>query len=251
MKRPAGEWAAGWTAAIGEAVRLGRRRRGLSAEQLSAKCAEVGYPIPRNTITNLENGRKTALPLHELVVLARALDLPPVELLYPVGRADYVEVLPGQDSQPMNAVKWFSGEWPLITHGDASPPGEREFNDLHDSTAVGLYRTYASWVGVWLADRHRLSNEHDPDYQEPLRRLVERDEDGIRRVHAACLAFGIEPMQHSLVESDEQLAKALREVIGVASLRPRMDEFNRRAAELDNEERAERRGDGGVDQEEA
>lgn len=62
---------------------------------------------------NLESGRKTNLPLHELTVLARALDVPPVELLFPVGQVASVPTLPGEESDPMVAALWFGGSGPL------------------------------------------------------------------------------------------------------------------------------------------
>lgn len=77
-------WPRAWTREIGAAVQLHRKRQGLSAEALSARCSDVGYPIPRNTIANLENGRKEGVPVHEVMVLAMALNVAPIDLLFPV-----------------------------------------------------------------------------------------------------------------------------------------------------------------------
>lgn len=64
--------------------RAASAERAVSGRELSERCATLGHPMPRNVIANLESGRKTSLPVHELVVLATALGVPPVSLLYDV-----------------------------------------------------------------------------------------------------------------------------------------------------------------------
>ena len=89
------EWPAAWTHAIGREVARVRRDTGTSAAALSARCAELGCAIPRNTIANLESGRKESLPIHELVAIARALNVTPLSLLFPEGEDATVAYLPG------------------------------------------------------------------------------------------------------------------------------------------------------------
>jgi len=64
------------TSTIALNVRILRAARGLSARALGELAG-----LPRNTITNLENGRKDAVSVDEVVCLARAMDIPPLELL--------------------------------------------------------------------------------------------------------------------------------------------------------------------------
>lgn len=78
------EWPGDWTEHIGKAVARHRKQKGLSAQALSDRCAEMGFRIPRNTITNLENGRKESVPVHEMWLLARALDVAAIDLLFPL-----------------------------------------------------------------------------------------------------------------------------------------------------------------------
>lgn len=98
MKQPS-DWPGEWTKQIGRAVARHRKMKGLSAQALSDKCAEVGFSIPRNTITNLENGRKEGIPIHEVWVLAKALEVAPIDLLFPLVdedgtlATDYREIL--------------------------------------------------------------------------------------------------------------------------------------------------------------
>jgi transcriptional regulator with XRE-family HTH domain len=94
---------------IGENVRAIRKARRLSTQKLSELCTGVGYAVPRNTIVNLETGRKESLSVQELVAIALALDTPPVMLLYSLDRD--VEIAPGEPRNPFHAVEWFSGRW--------------------------------------------------------------------------------------------------------------------------------------------
>jgi transcriptional regulator with XRE-family HTH domain len=116
VKQPrAEEWASEWTRLIGENVRALRKARSLSTQKLSDKCAEQGFPVPRNTIVNLETGRKETLSVQELTVIALALDASPVSLLYPLDRP--AEIAPGQYRNPFHAGQWFAGEWDSVVPG--------------------------------------------------------------------------------------------------------------------------------------
>lgn len=112
MDEAGGEWAEEWTRRIGRTLATLRAERGISGRELSERCAVLGHPMPRNVIANLESGRKTSLPVHELAVLAAALDVPPVSLLYDVA-GDAVEVLPAITTTPWSALTWFTGEQAL------------------------------------------------------------------------------------------------------------------------------------------
>lgn len=101
-------WPREWTAQVGRAVVRCRKQQGVSAARLSELCAEAGFPIPRNTITNLENGRKESLPVHEVVVLAEALKVSPADLLFPAGTDETVLTARGEQDIVTTAL-WFSG----------------------------------------------------------------------------------------------------------------------------------------------
>jgi len=70
------DWPRQWSLQIGRTVQTLRKARRMSARALSERCAEVGFPIPQSTITNLENGRKESVPVHEAAVLSTALGVP-------------------------------------------------------------------------------------------------------------------------------------------------------------------------------
>ncbi|MEU5542075.1 helix-turn-helix transcriptional regulator [Streptomyces sioyaensis] len=105
------EWVDQVMATVAGEVRRRRKELGWSAQDLADKCEEIGHPIPRNVIANMESGRRSNLPLVDVMVLAQALNTPPICLVYPVGYVDDVQRLPLQDStSPLDALRWFTGE---------------------------------------------------------------------------------------------------------------------------------------------
>ncbi|MET7795838.1 helix-turn-helix domain-containing protein [Streptomyces decoyicus] len=105
------EWVDQVMATVAGEVRRRRKELGWSAQDLADKCEEIGHPIPRNVIANMESGRRSNLPLVDVMVLAQALNTPPICLIYPVGYVDDVQRLPLQDStSPLDALRWFTGE---------------------------------------------------------------------------------------------------------------------------------------------
>src|SRR5215475_5762966 len=87
------QWAARVTRSIAGEIRQRRKARGMSAEDLAAACSDLGMPIPRSTLADLENGRRASISVAEWLAIAAALDVPPVMLLCPVGTAETAEVL--------------------------------------------------------------------------------------------------------------------------------------------------------------
>ncbi|MGP3926147.1 helix-turn-helix domain-containing protein [Streptomyces sp. 8N616] len=105
------EWADKVMATVAAEVRRRRKELRMSAQDLADRCEEIGYPIPRNVIANMESGRRSTLPLVDVMVLARALNTSPICLIYPVGYIDRVQPLPDQDiTETWNALEWFTGE---------------------------------------------------------------------------------------------------------------------------------------------
>lgn len=81
----------------------------MSAQQLSDECKRLGAPIPRTVLSNLENGRRGNVTVAELLVLARALKVPPGALVFPVGYVEKVQPLPEITAEPLDAVDWLAG----------------------------------------------------------------------------------------------------------------------------------------------
>jgi hypothetical protein len=90
-------------------MELKRLRGRRSGQWLSDRTAELGYRVPRTTVSELENGKRKYVSTAELVILARALDTSPVALLHPPPYHGEIEVLPGVSSTSWSAAEWFSG----------------------------------------------------------------------------------------------------------------------------------------------
>ncbi|MEU4297443.1 helix-turn-helix transcriptional regulator [Kitasatospora aureofaciens] len=110
-------WSARITRAVIAEVRRRRKELGMTAQDLADACEELGHPIPRNVIANWESGRRLTLTVPELLVLAKAVDTPPAELVFPLGGSTEIGCLPGESRDPWTAFSWFTGE--DLDYGDA------------------------------------------------------------------------------------------------------------------------------------
>lgn len=102
-------WPARLVEVVAEEVRRHRLARGMSTQQLSDACAELGLPIARSVLANFETKRRPTISVPEVHVLAAALEVPPILLLFPLGHRDRVESLPGKQVPTWDALKWFAG----------------------------------------------------------------------------------------------------------------------------------------------
>jgi transcriptional regulator with XRE-family HTH domain len=102
------------TGVVGQQVARYRRQRGRSAQQVAQRCAELGFPsLSRAVITKLENGHRETISAAEVVVLATALEVAPLELIYPIGLEKEIEIIPGRNVSSLDAVQWFCGQLEL------------------------------------------------------------------------------------------------------------------------------------------
>jgi transcriptional regulator with XRE-family HTH domain len=139
-------------------VRRYRQERKMSAQQLADRTAQLGMPMPRSVLANLESGRRTTVSAAEVMILSAALDVAPIELLYPAGFESETEVLPGRSVDPLGAVRWFSGEMKLDVSDTATklrPPVAGEETaayllEYHDELIVRL-ASHESEAAVALA----------------------------------------------------------------------------------------------------
>ena len=75
--------------------------------------------IPRAVLANLENGRRPTVTAAELLVLAEALQVPPLLLVIPLGRQERIEILPDVQLSAFDAAQWWRGDFAWIeTFGD-------------------------------------------------------------------------------------------------------------------------------------
>ena len=100
---------------VGTAIQVRQKELKLTAQQLAERTKILGYPISRVAISKIEgNKRAGKFDVAELLVLAQALELRPVSLLFPDAPDQDVEILPGSTTSTLQATAWFSGDPGLI-----------------------------------------------------------------------------------------------------------------------------------------
>ena len=107
------DWATRLNADTGARIAAYRKQRKLTAQQLADRCAELGLPIERGLLAKIEKGIRQGLNVGEIAVFAKALGVPPILLLLPVGESETTEVLPGEHADTWAAFTWFTGERPF------------------------------------------------------------------------------------------------------------------------------------------
>jgi transcriptional regulator with XRE-family HTH domain len=109
---------------VGEAVLKFRKDAGLTAQQLAERCRQFGVPIHRTTITKIEKGR-SRFDLGELLILAAALGVPPLVLIFPDLPSGKVDVIPGYPGTSFDAYLWAAGLAPSFT--DSAAPKSKGY----------------------------------------------------------------------------------------------------------------------------
>ncbi|MBE1551501.1 transcriptional regulator with XRE-family HTH domain [Mycobacterium sp. OAS707] len=175
---------AGW---FGNAVGWRRKALGLTAAELSRKTAELGFPVTRGTIAKIEsNLRSGKIDVAEVLVLAAALDVPPVLLLFPQVASDGgSSVLPNVFTTDAESVRWVSGETstPRVydmaagrLDGEPSPP-----NDGVELIASIAFLHQALDTRSSLV-HHLRTVEHDPAELHTAQQMLDRNADQIAAI---------------------------------------------------------------------
>jgi transcriptional regulator with XRE-family HTH domain len=110
-KRAVPDEGAAYTAQVMAEVSRLRRAKKWSAERLAEEMAAAGVPWSRDTVTNLESGRRKRIAAHEVLALAWVLGLSsPVELLAPGEELTLLQVTPEYHMPAENVREWFAGK---------------------------------------------------------------------------------------------------------------------------------------------
>ncbi|MFJ7413081.1 helix-turn-helix domain-containing protein [Streptomyces sp. NPDC098077] len=130
MALSSNEWAAEIAKRVGRQVAFyrsrideGRTKPGITAQALADRCTELGLPIDRTVVAKLEKGVRQTITVGELMVFARALNVPPVALLFDLREAT-TEVLPGVEANTWDALKWLTGEVTGLPGAEGTADGE-------------------------------------------------------------------------------------------------------------------------------
>ncbi|MCK0516661.1 XRE family transcriptional regulator [Williamsia sp. DF01-3] len=192
-----------WSEEIVERVgREVRRLRGkdhakMSAAGLADRTAALGHPISRSVIADLEIGRKKSLDVAELLVLAQALQVAPVQLVYPDLPKGDVEVLPGRFVESHEALQWFSGVSALFSPLQESTDSERSVQ-IEVREVFASQRDRVSPTREWLLALRAMRAA-----QSQLRRAVSR----------GAGTDEVETLQYVYLTSKEQAERAFEEMV--------------------------------------
>jgi transcriptional regulator with XRE-family HTH domain len=179
---------------VGEQVVLHRKRADLTREQLAQKCADLGYPaLTVPALANIETGRRDKtgrrrrdVTIEELVVLARALQIPPTLLVLPVGRAESIEALPGITVTTWGAARWFTGDRAFSQDPEEVEAFER------GAAPIALFRAHDRAQRVWDRTVENLENA------EARAAAATNDQDrALHQGHARAYAESLQRLQDS------------------------------------------------------
>lgn len=135
---------------VARSIRYHRERLHLSARQLADRIAGLGGSISRQAISKIELGERD-VRINELMLIARALRMTPLLLLFPVGTQNdsipAAVAVAGETLDMWPAAQWFTGEgypaeavaehWsvPLYLYRKH----ERRLEELANATVGGLF----------------------------------------------------------------------------------------------------------------
>lgn len=170
------DWMKRQAAAVGARVRRVRLAKGMSVQAVADRATkDLGYKMLRTTLANLEAGTRRNITLGEVSVLAEALDVPPLGLLFPIDEPASVEVLPGVQRTPWDAWRWFAdglGYFDMEYEEPKSPTAQEI------RTAMGHYSALTVNGQVWVRTKAMIQslaamNRENDDAQESLKKEME------------------------------------------------------------------------------
>ncbi|CAL9514596.1 helix-turn-helix domain-containing protein [Streptomyces sp. enrichment culture] len=182
-------------------VRQHRERRGISRDELAKRCADLGAPqLTYSALVNIETGRKGEgrkrrrdVTVDELAVLAKALGVPPLALLFPVGGVEEVQVLPDRSAPTWDGLRWFTGEAALPTRsGDQWGVSPSDFADWEaDRAGLTSYRWHETYLKRWHEDRREAEEAPKAETREAAQRRMEAVEPALWQERARIRGLGL------------------------------------------------------------
>jgi transcriptional regulator with XRE-family HTH domain len=151
---------------FGAAVRARRKVLSLTAQHLAVRTEEHGYPLTRVAISKIEsNSRSGKVDVAEVMVLAQALGIPPVMLLFADLPDGEVEVLPGQRMATDEALLWFTGELPTWIDYRGEPTRLLELTRARVAKEIEFNHARAA---IELIGSEDDGPDHEPQYRRAL-----------------------------------------------------------------------------------
>jgi transcriptional regulator with XRE-family HTH domain len=156
---------------VAQQVNRLRKNARLNREALAERCKHLGEALTAEAIANIENGRRgpdgkrrREVTVDELAALARALSVPPLALICPLGRQSQVDLRDGTAVDTWDLAQWIRGERPLSGEkwDSADVAGVRSFQ-MHENEAARW--EWARRVACEATAEHRLRTADDADRQ--------------------------------------------------------------------------------------
>lgn len=198
MALSSNEWAAKIANRVGRQVAHYRGqitreggKTGITAQALAERCQGLGLQIDRTVIAKLEKGTRQTITIGEVIVLARALGVPPVALMFELGVEEQTEIIPDLRADTWDAVKWFTGEAADLLDGGQPGAGKQ---------LVQQFRRHDALVGECRKQR-RFAMEQargatapiSPDFVQQIVAAAVEAEDGLRRLRSDMRGSGVLP----------------------------------------------------------
>lgn len=149
---------------VARAVQRVREDRGVTYAELAERLADAGRPIPVLGLSRLERGDRR-IDLDELVAIARALRVPPIWLIFPIGTPGQtdIEVLPRVQVPMEAALAWFVGDAETFDnyYGHGNFDGDSGLYEwyempqgidarwIDEARPLWLYRQHQRYVSDW------------------------------------------------------------------------------------------------------
>ncbi|MEU6721796.1 hypothetical protein ABZ897_61060 [Nonomuraea sp. NPDC046802] len=174
-------------------IRRHRQRCGLSVQGLVNRCATLGLAMERSNLAKLDLGQWTSMTVPELLVMARALEVPPLLLLTPAGSDEVVEILPGIEAHAQEAWAW-------IDDTPCQPPEVRKAKAPTLGRSFDYFAIISRLVDEWLARSRAavIARGLAGDQEEPYRQARQDAAHGPTEAaeYAAVRLRGHPPVHH-------------------------------------------------------
>lgn len=133
------DWSERLTAQIGQGIEQCRGKR--SDQWIADKTAEMGHPLSRSAISEYRRGIRKTMPVADWLVIAAALGVPPVALLFPNLPDGEVELLPDRkEVVAFDALQWVTGERSTM------PKGTEPLFEIDTGKFLGFFVLHAEYM---------------------------------------------------------------------------------------------------------
>lgn len=145
-------------------MRHWRTERGMSLQQLVIRLEELGWPISRTALGEIEAGKRH-VKLDEFLAISAALNVaPPAMLLPTVDGPDVTAVTPEVTLPAFALIRWLAGDMPLIDSSGSPIDHERWARSVTPLSLMRRQHELANTVTRLRREIDRMSAlEHDDD----------------------------------------------------------------------------------------